>query len=89
MYHWYVSIGDKIIDTAQVFKTGRSQAVRLPKEYRFTDTEVTVQHFAGGVLLLPKNSLFTAISTSLASFEPGFQIDREQPPQQNRPEILP
>ena len=41
------------MDTAQVFKTGRSQAVRLPKEYRFTDSEVTVQHFGGGVLLLP------------------------------------
>jgi len=77
------------MDTAQIFKTGRSQAVRLPKEYRFTDAEVTVQHFAGGVLLLPKSSLFTAISTSLASFEPGLQLDREQPPHQNRPEIKP
>jgi antitoxin VapB len=77
------------MDTAQVFKTGRSQAVRLPKEYRFADTEVTVQHFGGGVLLLPKNGLFAAISASLASFEPGLELTREQPPEQVRAEIAP
>jgi antitoxin VapB len=77
------------MDIAQIFKTGRSQAVRLPKEYRFTDSEVTVQHFAGGVLLLPKNGLFTAICTSLDSFEPGLQLNRDQPEQQDRVEIAP
>jgi antitoxin VapB len=78
-----------MMDIAQIFKTGRSQAVRLPKEYRFNETEVTVQHFGGGVLLLPKNSLFTAISASLASFEPGLQLTREQPEHQERAEIAP
>jgi antitoxin VapB len=77
------------MDTAQIFKTGRSQAVRLPKEYRFTESEVTVQHFGGGVLLLPKNGLFAAISASLASFEPGLHLTREQPPEQDRVEIVP
>jgi antitoxin VapB len=76
------------MDTAQIFKTGRSQAVRLPKEYRFDEKEVTVQHFGGGVLLLPKKGLFAAISASLAGFEPGFQITRDQPPSQERVEIL-
>lgn len=76
------------MDTAQIFKTGRSQAVRLPKEYRFDEKEVTVQHFGGGVLLLPKKGLFAAISASLAAFEPGFQITRDQPPSQERVEIL-
>ncbi|MDF9787598.1 antitoxin [Polynucleobacter sphagniphilus] len=77
------------MDTAQVFKTGRSQAVRLPKEYRFTDSEVTVQHFGGGVLLLPKNGLFAAISASLAVFEAGLQLTRDQPEQQQRVGIAP
>ena len=75
------------MDTAQIFKTGRSQAVRLPKEYRFAETEVTVQHFGGGVLLLPKKSLYAAITASLASFEPGLKLTREQPPEQDRAEI--
>ena len=77
------------MDTAQIFKTGRSQAVRLPKEYRFSESEVTVQHFGGGVLLLPKNGLYAAISASLANFEPGLQLSREQPAQQDRVEIAP
>ena len=77
------------MDTAQIFKTGRSQAVRLPKEYRFSDSEVTVQHFGGGVLLLPKNSLFSTISASLVAFEPGLHLTREQPEQQERVEIRP
>ena len=37
---------------------GRSQAVRLSKAYRFEEKEVTIQHFAGGVLLLPKIKIF-------------------------------
>lgn len=77
------------MDTAQVFKTGRSQAVRLPKEYRFAESEVTVQHFGGGVLLLPKNSIFSAINAALEGFEPGLQLTREDPGQQERVEINP
>ena len=77
------------MDIAQIFTTGRSQAVRLPKEYRFTESEVTVQHFGGGVLLLPKSGLYAAISASLANFEPGLQLTREQPAQQDRVEISP
>ena len=77
------------MDTAQVFKTGRSQAVRLPKEYRFNETEVSIQHFGGGILLLPKNGLFNAITASLSSFESDLKLVREQPEQQLRVGIEP
>jgi antitoxin VapB len=40
--------------TAKVFQHGNSQAVRLPKEFRFADDEVIVKRHAGGVLLLPR-----------------------------------
>jgi len=33
--------------TAKVFMNGRSQAVRLPKEFRFDDDEVIVKQSAG------------------------------------------
>src|ERR1700761_8859224 len=36
---------------AKLFMNGRSQAVRLPKEFRFQGTEVRVRHVPGGVLL--------------------------------------
>jgi antitoxin VapB len=43
------------MDTALLFQSGRSQAVRLPKAYRFEGAEVVVGHFGNGVLLLPVN----------------------------------
>jgi antitoxin VapB len=42
------------LDTAKVFKTGRSQAVRLPKAYRFDTEEVTLEKVGNAVILRPK-----------------------------------
>ncbi|MBV9570396.1 MAG: AbrB/MazE/SpoVT family DNA-binding domain-containing protein [Alphaproteobacteria bacterium] len=39
--------------TAKLFKTGRSQAVRLPKEFRFEGKEVRIRREGNGVLLEP------------------------------------
>ena len=39
--------------TAKIFKHGRSQAVRLPKEFRLPGNEVRVRRFGRGVLLEP------------------------------------
>ena len=42
------------MNTAKVFETGRSQAIRLPKEYRFTEKEVGIKKLGDIVLLFPK-----------------------------------
>ena len=75
------------MDTARIFQSGRSQAVRLPKAYRFEGTEVVVKHFGNGVLLMPLNDSWAMLDAALDAFEPGFQIDREQPGVQVREEI--
>ncbi len=75
------------MDTARIFQSGRSQAVRLPKAYRFEGTEVVVKHFGNGVLLMPLNDSWAMLDAALDAFEPGFQIDREQPGVQEREEI--
>jgi antitoxin VapB len=77
------------MDTARLFQSGRSQAVRLPKEYRFVGTEVVVKHFGNGVLLLPVDDPWQTLAAGLAAFEPGFEIAREQPMDQIRAEIAP
>jgi len=41
------------MSSARLFLSGRSQAVRPPKECRFSGTEVAARHFGKGVLLLP------------------------------------
>lgn len=77
------------MDTAKLFQTGRSQAVRLPKEYRFEGTEVMVKHFGNGVLLMPLNDPWSMMQAALEQFEPGFHIERDQPTVQEREELLP
>ena len=75
------------METARLFRSGRSQAVRLPKEFRLAGTEVGVKHFGSGVLLLPIDNPWDTLEASLAAFEPGFALSRHQPESQLRPEI--
>ena len=75
------------MDTARLFQSGRSQAVRLPKEYRFAGTEVVVKHFGNGVLLLPLDNPWQTLQAGLDAFEPGFTLAREQPEEQQRAAI--
>lgn len=77
------------MDTARLFQSGRSQAVRLPKEYRFAGTEVVVKHFGNGVLLLPVDDPWQTLAAGLAAFEPGFELSREQPAEQVRDAVAP
>lgn len=65
------------MDTAKLFKTGRSQAVRLPKAFRFEGTEVYVKRVGNGVLLIPKDKPWQALFESLEEFE--GTIERNQP----------
>ena len=68
--------------TAKIFKHGNSQAVRLPKEFRFNDDEVFVQRSAGGVLLLPKKITYEQITAIVSQFKGKFE--RRQPKDQKR-----
>jgi antitoxin VapB len=77
------------MDTAKLFQSGRSQAVRLPKDYRFRGSEVVVKHFGNGVLLLPIDDPWQMLAAGLEAFEPGFVLSREQPEQQMRDVINP
>jgi len=53
------------MDTAKLFRWGRSQTRRLPKDYWFQGDELAVKHFSSGVLLLP-------VVDPLASLEAGL-----------------
>jgi antitoxin VapB len=70
--------------TAKLFRHGRSQAVRLPKEFRLPGTEVRVRRVGRGVLLEPMESAFdvTAWFAKLDDYmdEPFMPDGRQQPP---------
>lgn len=72
--------------TAKLFQSGRSQAVRLPKSLRFEGEAVIARRFGNGVLLLPLDAPWQLLREALEEFEPGFQLQREQPAQQQREE---
>ena len=72
------------MDTAKVFMSGRSQAVRLPKEYRFEGDEVLIKRVGDAVVLLPRTRAWGALFHSLEQFEPGFKLNREQPEAQQQ-----
>lgn len=75
------------MDTARILPSGQSQAIRLPKEYRFKGTDVLIKHFGNGVLLLPIDKPWAMLEAALEEFEPGFQLQREEPEEQIREEM--
>ena len=53
------------METAKIFENGRSQAVRLPKKFRFNTDEVIVQQLGDAVILVPKESLWQTFMAGL------------------------
>ena len=69
-----------IMMTAKLFENGRSQAVRLPKEYRFEGDEVSINKVGDIVILMPKKNKWSGLLNSLELFSDDFMADgREQP----------
>jgi antitoxin VapB len=70
----------EIMETAKIFINGRSQAVRLPKAYRFSGSEVYIKKTSEGVLLIPKDhSLWDIWERNLMKYEEPFMTKRNQP----------
>ncbi len=60
------------METAKIFENGRSQAVRLPKKYRFTGSEVYVQRLGQAIVLLPKEARWQVFLDGLGGFSDDF-----------------
>ena len=65
--------------TAKIFRNGRSQAVRLPKEFRFDGDEVYVKRVGNAVVLLPSRDSWRGLFDSLELFSEDFMESRDQP----------
>jgi len=73
---------------AKLFKNGQSQAVRLPKEFRFEGTQVFIKRVGNAVLLLPEQDSWQVLFDSLGLFSDDFMEAREQPEQQEREDLF-
>ena len=76
------------MEVAKIFQSGRSQAIRLPKAFRFEGKEVVVKHFGNGVLLLPFNNPWEIMQEAVFEFEDNFLLEREDQGIQSREELL-
>lgn len=65
--------------TAKIFMNGQSQAVRLPKDCRFEDSEVMIKKIGDLVVLYPAGSAFDLFENSLEKFPDDFMASRKQP----------
>ena len=70
--------------TAKIFQNGQSQAVRLPKEFRFEDSEVFIKKSGNVVQLIPRSDSWNSLFGSLKKFSGDFMTEREQPPLDKR-----
>jgi len=74
--------------TAKIFWSGRSQAVRLPKSFRFDADEVRIRRHGNAVILEPMADDWDWLDRLVGQFdENAAKAATEQPKQQERPEI--
>ncbi|HOG65559.1 MAG TPA: type II toxin-antitoxin system VapB family antitoxin [Spirochaetota bacterium] len=66
--------------TVKVFRSGNSQAIRIPREYAVDDSEMYINKIGKVIVMVPKHDPWSAFRESLDSFSPDvFEHGREQP----------
>jgi antitoxin VapB len=70
--------------TSTIFMNGRSQAVRIPKEYRFEGKRVTIKRVKEGLLLIPEKSTWQSAEEVFGKADEDFLNQRIQPPLEKR-----
>jgi antitoxin VapB len=78
-----------IVKTAKVFKSGNSQAVRIPREFQLDDDEVEIRRRGKTLVLEPRKRSWSALFESLDKFTDDFMVEgRKQPALQKRRRTL-
>ena len=71
--------------TAKLFQNGHSQALRLPKEFRFAGKQVFIKKMGEMVLLIPQHYTWQSWFEGLDMFSSDFMSQRTQPTQSREP----
>ncbi len=73
------------MQSAKLFINGRSQAVRLPKEYQFSGNDVLIQKVGDAVILVPHDKSWEVFLHGLNNFNDDFMEEgRDQGKNQKR-----
>ncbi len=77
------------MQTATLFQNGASQAIRIPKEFRFDGKEVFIKKIGNNLILHPVCNSWDNLLKSLDQFSDDFMADgREQPKSQHREDLF-
>ena len=60
------------MQTTKVFNNGNSQAIRIPKEYRFEQEEVCINKIGSAVIIFQPKDRFSVLMESINEFTPDF-----------------
>ena len=71
----YILLREVMMETAKIFENGKSQAVRLPKKFRFEGDEVFVHRLGHAVMLIPKEHTWQTFLEGLNSFTDDFCVE--------------
>ena len=63
------------METAKIFENGRSQAIRLPKNYRFNGNEVNINKIGDVVIIMPKKSKWSSFAKAIDMFSDDYMED--------------
>jgi antitoxin VapB len=63
------------MQTAKLFQNGRSQAVRLPKEFQFDGDDVFIQRLGDAVILIPRSKIWDVFVDGINEFSDDFMIE--------------
>ncbi len=77
-------MSSKLTKIAKIFMNGRSQAVRLPKEYRFDTDEVYITRQGENIVISPKKITWDEFFNSKPAFDDDFLNDRQDSQPQDR-----
>ena len=69
---------------AKLFMNGQSQAVRLPKEFRFEGKEVYIQRLGNKVILSDKKQSWNQFFNGESVFDDDFLAQRDNDAPQDR-----
>ncbi len=67
------------METAKLFCNGKSQAVRLPKDYRFSGDEVYIKKVGNSVFLYPKDKAWETFMEGINGFTDDFLPNGRMP----------
>ena len=73
---------------AKVFMSGNSQAIRLPKNFQVSDSQLCIKKIGSSIVLFPDDNPWDSFERSLNEFPDDFFIEgRNQPKTQQREDI--